>query len=386
MGAVPWYLWGLAAAAAIALLAGRAAAAPPSGPAAPAPRPPGSPPVLKKGSSGPWVSYLQSLLGVQQTAAFDAATDESVRAYQKSKGLGVDGVVGGQTWGSLGVSGSPAPSAPKPAAPKPAAPSGGSGDVIAAPPPDPSSASGGGMLSDDLGASEAQILAEVAAGNVLHTFRPIQWTDKGHTVKVWVSRRPLALKGTWSAGGKSTARLIPSVTFTAHQKIADMFNAYMLTRKVSDKAYEQADLKLAPTNTNWSQDGSMAKSHRMVEQSNLIEAKVAGHGGLTANEGKDWVLTRRYWTGDSTPEGTKGSKHNGANYGYYLGPGKVIQNIGMAHGKNHRDYSQLVRLMQPTVEIDGVPHGIAEVLADPDLVGLLSDEQGTFPQARHPDL
>lgn len=397
LASVPWYAWGLAGLAAIVLGSRKASGAPPAPGATPAPKPPGPAPLLKKGSKGPWVSYLQSLLGVQQTASFDDATDASVKAYQKSKGLLVDGVVGKDTWGALGVA--TAGSAPKP----PSGGGGGSvspgtpppqvqpGDTFSLPPPMPG---GGGVLADDIGQREAQILAAISAGDVDHQWRDVAWQADGHTVKVKVSRRPLALTGSWAAASAnpktgvvpSTTRLVPSVTYKTAQKIADMFGALLLTTKVSDEQYKSADLKLPPTTQPWSQDNSMEKTYRMIEQSNRLAKEVGSHTGSTANEGKDWIISRRMWT---DPPSTV---HNGPNFGWYPGGSKspggasVIQSVGMTHGMNHADYSQLVRLMLPTVEIDGVPHGIAEVLADPSRSHLLQDEGGTFPKPRHPDL
>jgi hypothetical protein len=81
--------------------------------------------VLKSGSSGPWVSYLQSQLGVEPTGNFDAATILAVKAYQAKQNLGVDGVVGSGTWGSLGVTA--APPAPPPTPVQPPKPDDGSG-------------------------------------------------------------------------------------------------------------------------------------------------------------------------------------------------------------------------------------------------------------------
>lgn len=65
--------------------------------------------VLKKGAKGDDVKALQHLLignGISVGASgadgsFGAATDTAVRAYQKAKGLTVDGSCGGKTWGSL---------------------------------------------------------------------------------------------------------------------------------------------------------------------------------------------------------------------------------------------------------------------------------------------
>lgn len=65
--------------------------------------------VLKKGAKGNQVKALQTLLigygyscgGYGADGDFGDATDKAVRAYQKAKGLDVDGIVGSATWNSL---------------------------------------------------------------------------------------------------------------------------------------------------------------------------------------------------------------------------------------------------------------------------------------------
>ena len=63
--------------------------------------------VLQKGSKGNQVKALQRMLyamGHYKSSidgSFGSKTDAAVRAYQKSKGLTVDGIVGAKTWGSL---------------------------------------------------------------------------------------------------------------------------------------------------------------------------------------------------------------------------------------------------------------------------------------------
>jgi len=64
-------------------------------------------PVLRKGGTGGHVKTLQILLnkynkaGLAEDGNFGAKTDAAVRAYQKSRKLASDGVVGGLTWGQL---------------------------------------------------------------------------------------------------------------------------------------------------------------------------------------------------------------------------------------------------------------------------------------------
>lgn len=59
------------------------------------------PPTIRLGDSGPAVVGLQKLLGITPSGVFDVATDEAVRAFQASRNLVVDGIVGSHTWGVL---------------------------------------------------------------------------------------------------------------------------------------------------------------------------------------------------------------------------------------------------------------------------------------------
>jgi hypothetical protein len=67
--------------------------------------------------NGP-VSRIQRALGIRASGAFDQRTRKAVMAFQRRRGLLVDGIVGPQTRAALGLA--PAPSAP---APPPAPPS-----------------------------------------------------------------------------------------------------------------------------------------------------------------------------------------------------------------------------------------------------------------------
>ena len=66
-------------------------------------------PVLKKGSKGDSVKALQILLNGHGFSCgsygadgdFGSATDKAVRAFQKAKGIGVDGEVGSKTWAKM---------------------------------------------------------------------------------------------------------------------------------------------------------------------------------------------------------------------------------------------------------------------------------------------
>lgn len=386
----PWY-WA-AGAAFLAVVFGARAAGAEAGGSGSHPQPGGALPLLKSGSSGPWVSFLQSLLAVPASGTFDAATVAAVKAKQEEKALTADGIVGPNTWKALGVAaqgGAPAPGGGSAPAPKPggAAPSPG-------PAPVPTATNVFG-LADGVDARESQILAFAGQGLVDPDLVPLSWSRAGHTVTVMVTRRALALQD-------SRGRLMFSMSFKGAQQLLDQLGLIMLTTRVADEAWNQGK-RMAPTNQPWNTDSPVTggKTARMIEQSAKVEQKVGGDGGIIANEGKDWVLTRRFWTppegsGVETPQGTKSSRHNSANFGLYMpGPGwskspggaDVIQSIGLAHERSFVDYSQLVRGMASNIVVDGQNTTAAAVLSDPALAPLLSDEVGyTLPATRHPDL
>lgn len=58
---------------------------------------------LKIGSRGEEVRKLQAKLCCAVDGIFGPITEEAVKAFQKSKGLVVDGIVGPKTWAQLGV-------------------------------------------------------------------------------------------------------------------------------------------------------------------------------------------------------------------------------------------------------------------------------------------
>jgi uncharacterized protein (TIGR02594 family) len=67
-------------------------------------------PVLRKGSKGPSVAYMQSLIPKWIDGDFGSTTEALLKEFQRSKGLDVDGICGEETWEALGaIAPQPAP-------------------------------------------------------------------------------------------------------------------------------------------------------------------------------------------------------------------------------------------------------------------------------------
>jgi hypothetical protein len=222
-------------------------------------------------------------------------------------------------------------------------------------------------LSADPGPSrEEALLKAVLSGAAVHRWHPLSVSGEGRTIDIEVSEDALAI------GGASDAVRV-TVNATTAQLIADHLDALLLTPLVSDRIYERAAVVIEPSPQAPTSD--MGSTARMVLHSRAVDAKkrAAGGTGLTANAGKDWVLTNRLL----------GRPSLSANYGWHVKhsqfagvtPGvRVLQPLGTAHNRFHVDYSQVWRGMRRACKVDGQATTLDAVLQDPKLAHLLSHE------------
>ncbi len=218
------------------------------------------------------------------------------------------------------------------------------------------------LLPDD---RERLIAKEIIAGNTpqyLWHLKPIklQMKRRGrliHTGTVWVTPDYLAL------GSDNDFVRIPMTPMTA-QAIADRFGFILPTKKLVDVIYEQAELKLKPTPLR---PGPLMITNSFYEMHQKIIEKNVGtknRDKLLAGHKKDVVvsniLTRR--------------PHRVAIYGWHTRNGKPIQPLSIFHIDSYADYSHGIRLILEEMEVDGKKRSVAEVMRDPELSKLVSDE------------
>ena len=164
-------------------------------------------------------------------------------------------------------------------------------------------------------------------------------------------------------GSDSDFVRVPLTPMTA-QAVADAFGCSLPTRKMVNDIYDQAPAKLAPlpltedreTVTTFLQHNGLIQWQ--AEQAGVIP------GTLIAGTKKDVVITNRLI---EKPTGV-------AIYGWHKLTGKPIQPVYTGHINTYVDYSHGIRLIRNTIKVGDNEMTIAEVLADPSLSVLLSDE------------
>lgn len=218
---------------------------------------------------------------------------------------------------------------------------------------------------------------------------PILWsiiTSKSgpYTATIHVSNDALRI-------GDSSDSFRATLSHEVAQRVADELDVVLLTPKLGDLIWSQAAVRLSPkTRLAWVKDFTIAKTHRMLEMSAIVDKAIAGRKGIVANVGKDWVTALRLWK----------QPLRSANYGWYAkgAPstaatpvgGKLWQSIGLTHPISHVDYSQVVRLVRrdvwvtgPGLPAEGALFDIEVVAGDPKIASLVSHE-GVLPAMRHP--
>ena len=238
-------------------------------------------------------------------------------------------------------------------------------------PPRPASAlTGSDFVRATAGLSEADrepvIAGELLAGDLpafLRRLRPVTFQgatgDRAVRVTICVTPDYLAL------GSDEDFLRIPMALPTA-LAVASRFGFVLPTRKMVDAIYQQADVRLPPrplpasdrmrsTAYYWWHD------HEIREQRFALAAPLSV---LVAGDKKDLVLTNRLLLKPGRV----------AIYGWHRGDGDPIQPLSTVHGARYADYSHGVRLVSATAYVDGQATPIADLLADPRLASLLSDE------------
>ena len=166
-------------------------------------------------------------------------------------------------------------------------------------------------------------------------------------------------------GADSDFLRMPMNLYTAID-IAKNFGFVLPTPRMVDAIYQQSAAHLKPQPM---QAGPLMRStaYYIQHNSSIRQQQLSlgiPLGALISGHKKDIVLSNRL------------ARYPGrvAIYGWQKWDGQPIQPLSTFHGANYADYSHGVRLVSDTMYIDGKPASVHQVLQDPDLAFILSDE------------
>ena len=259
------------------------------------------------------------------------------------------------------------------------------GAILQEIPPRPSDALGGrafmqSIANLDRAAREQAILKEITAGNVPNFLRRF--------IKIPISTPPQPRPSLVGAGAAETRGVIevmpdylaigsdedfirvPMNPQTA-QAIADKFGCTLPTRKMVDAIDTTAEVHFPPEPLT--EDRESVAAFILAHDKTESHRKGQSLSALTIGAKKDVVLTPKI---HERPDRV-------AIYGWRQLNGQPIQPLTTVHVNWYVDYSHGVRLVRNEMQLNGKPAKVTEVLADPKLAPLLSDE-GPINPPRYP--
>lgn len=224
---------------------------------------------------------------------------------------------------------------------------------------------------------EARILYEILSGNIpdfMRTLVPVSITatidDSTFEVIFHATADYLML------GSNDDNFLIPMTPILA-QELADSLNASLVTRKMVDRIWQAATVKLAPLPIPPSSE--MITIPVFSDHNDLVnasrEAVLAEQplGRLVAGHKKDVILSNRI---DS-------NRDKVVIYGWHQLNGEPIQPLYSGHVNWYADYSHGIRLVHENCLVNGQVRAVKAILQDPLLYRLLSDENGPMSVTRY---
>ncbi len=163
------------------------------------------------------------------------------------------------------------------------------------------------------------------------------------------------------------------------QKIADLLKCSLPTRKISDRIYHTAKVKMMPQPIPPSKAmitvPVFERHTRMVKQQREQSIRRYPLGNLVAGNKKDVVISNLIYNSKN--------QLRVAIYGWHKPDGKAIQPLHNGHTTDHVDYSHGIRLIQNKLWLNGKKSTVRAILESETLHPLLSDE-GVIRKAYYP--
>jgi hypothetical protein len=222
---------------------------------------------------------------------------------------------------------------------------------------------------------EQAILREIVTGNLpafLRRLVPVRLSfesSEGKTLNATIFAMPEYL----AIGTDKDFLRIPMNLYTA-AAVASKLGFVLPTRKIVDAIYAQAAYHFAPQPMTAGPQMRSTEYYLVHNQKIQAQSRVLGvpEGALVSGDKKDVVVSNRL-------ERNPGKI---AIYGWHRLDGAPIQPLSTIHGACYADYSHGIRLVSETAMVNGEARSVYDILDDPVLSQVLSDE-GPIPNLRN---
>jgi hypothetical protein len=229
----------------------------------------------------------------------------------------------------------------------------------------------------DLAERDREVVAQITAGNVPNFLRKLVAVSVVSVAEDVTNHVTFYATPDYLAVGSDEDYFLTPVSPNTAQRIADALHCSLPTPKMVDEIYRAAGVKLAPATIPPSPAMTTVpvfSNHNAIVRGQRAE-QLQAHplGVLVAGHQKDVVITAKLATAPGRV----------AIYGWHQTNGAPIQPLYLKHLASWVDYSQCTRLVHEELLVNGTTQTVAQVLADPALAGLLSDE-GVVATPRYP--
>jgi hypothetical protein len=220
----------------------------------------------------------------------------------------------------------------------------------------------------DLPAREKEIEAQITSGNVPSFLRKLCPVPATSVVDGQTNRATFYATPDYLAVGSDEDYFLMPMSPNTAQWIATALHCCLPTPRMVNEIYAAAEVKLAPSpippSAGMTTVPVFSKHNEIVRAQRAEQLKAHPLGALVAGHQKDVVITGRL----------AAAPGHVAIYGWHQTNGLPIQPLYLKHIASWVDYSQCIRLVQEQMVVNGAATTVDEVLADPALSGLLSDE------------
>jgi Immunoglobulin domain/Immunoglobulin I-set domain len=227
---------------------------------------------------------------------------------------------------------------------------------------------------------ENWIYAQVVSGNVPNFLRALVPVSVSATISGTSHTATYYAASDYLAIGTDADYFLEPTTPLLAQRLCNALGYTLPTRKMVNQLWTNAALKVNPLSIPWSPQmitvPVFAEENFMVRTQRNVFTNSFPLGALVSGDKKDVVISRMIYTNFNQ---TTGVTDPVVIYGWHqISPpsqyGLPIQPLYNGHEETYADYSHGIRLVQNTLTVDGSPNTITNVLTNPALAAVLSDE------------